>query len=285
MIPDERLLRRILVALDASAPSLVALEAAIRLSGRLQASLKGLYVEDVSLAKLAAHPCATTFSLVCPPGNPASCEDDILLRALKLKESQARRALDEASRNARIQAEFLMRQGRVETEILAEAQKADLLILGWTGRPGSLPARPTKPGSMARAALLGAASSVLLLQHRPFGEGPLMLAYDGSSAADRALAAAAELASQDGGTLAVLLLADDPRTAQELERRVEAYVEDRRLKCRYQTLPQATADKLKRSVALVPGGILVLAAGMPLLDQGGIGSLLEGISCSVALIR
>jgi nucleotide-binding universal stress UspA family protein len=285
MIPDDRLLRRLLVALDASPPALAALEGAIILASRLKASLKGLYVQDASLMKLAAHPCATTFSLVCPPGSPAGSSDDILLRAMRLREAQVRRAMSEASLRASVHAEFSIRQGKVEAEILAEAGGTDLLILGWTGKPGTFPVGPVKPGSLARSALQGAPSSVLLLQHQPFGEGPVMLAYDGSQAAEKALTAALELAWRDGGRLAVLLLADNADAAADMERRINARLASKHLKGLYQMIPSATPEKLKRAVSLVPGGILVLAAGTPLIEEFGTGALLDGVSCSIALIR
>ena len=48
-----RAVRRILVALDASAHSLAAVEAAARLAEKVDAELEGLFVEDVNLIRLA----------------------------------------------------------------------------------------------------------------------------------------------------------------------------------------------------------------------------------------
>ena len=50
------LVRRILVAVDASHHSIAALEAAVELATRFQAELLGLYVEDINLLRLAQLP-------------------------------------------------------------------------------------------------------------------------------------------------------------------------------------------------------------------------------------
>ena len=54
----ELVIRRILVALDASRHSLAALEAAAELAARLKAELVGLFVEDIDLLRLAGLPFA-----------------------------------------------------------------------------------------------------------------------------------------------------------------------------------------------------------------------------------
>lgn len=275
-------IRRILVALDASPHSLAALEAACGLARRLEAELLGLYVEDINLVRLAAHPCATTFSLACPPGRPMG-DDDILTRALRLQGAAARRALDEAAARARVTARFSQRQGRVEAEVLAAAEEADLLVVGWTGR-AIVPAR-SRAGSVARAVARDARASVLVLQRDLAEGGPVMLLYDGSEAAERALAVAMTLARRDGGEVAVLLLAETPRRATELERSVESRLSAAGLSGRYQMLPKADAALIRRAVGLVPGGVLVAGVGMPALAQGGAESLLDDLGCSVVLVK
>ncbi|MGB7837261.1 MAG: universal stress protein, partial [Terrimicrobiaceae bacterium] len=55
-------IRRILVALDASAHSRAALEAACELALGLDAELSGLFVEDINLLRLAQLPFASEIS-------------------------------------------------------------------------------------------------------------------------------------------------------------------------------------------------------------------------------
>jgi len=84
-------IRRILVAVDASPLSLAAADLACRLSGRLGAPVDALFVEDINVVRLVAHPFVHTISLAAARRQAA--DDTLIGKALELQAVAARRAL------------------------------------------------------------------------------------------------------------------------------------------------------------------------------------------------
>jgi nucleotide-binding universal stress UspA family protein len=183
--------RRILVAIDASAASLDALAAAAALAVRLGSELRGLFVEDEDLLRLAALPFA---DIVRSPGgereriDPASAE--VALRAIG---SRARDAFERVASRQGVTWTFQVSRGRVVREVLAAAASADLVVLGAAGH-----GRPMRGavGETARAAAARAPAPVLLLARGARLGGGVVAVDDGTPAGARALAAARSLAPE-----------------------------------------------------------------------------------------
>ncbi|HVI51001.1 MAG TPA: universal stress protein [Candidatus Sulfotelmatobacter sp.] len=124
-------MRRLLLAIDASAPSLAAARTAALLASRLGASLDGLYVEDVNLSRLVQHPDVI---LIGANRRRVMGSQDVIASALRLQEAAARRGFEEACRRSRLSGAFHVRRGRVGSELSDAAHGFDLLVVGWRGR-------------------------------------------------------------------------------------------------------------------------------------------------------
>lgn len=212
--PDERpgeRIRRIVVALDTSADSAAALEAAAALAALLEAELEGLFVEEENLLRLAAH-AVTEVDLLS--GRRRPLERAQLQRQLRARAARARRSLERAAGRVRVRWSFRTARGRVETELLAAG--ADLITLGVRGHS---PRRP--PGSTAEAVVAGAALPVLVLGRGARLGRTVHVLYDGTPAAQRALAIAVELARRNRALLSVLVPGED---SQARRREVEGLV-------------------------------------------------------------
>lgn len=190
--------RRILVAIDASAASLDALAAAAAVALRLGSELEGVFVEDEDLLRLAALPFA---GIVRTPGgerepiDPASAE--VALRAVA---SRARDAVERAASRHGVAWSFRVSRGRVAREVLSAAEGADLVVLGAAGHGrrgrGSV-------GGTARAAAAEARAPVLLLARGARLGGAVVAVDDGTPGGARARDAARSLAPE--GSPPVLL--------------------------------------------------------------------------------
>jgi len=275
-------LRRILVALDASAHSLAALEAAADLASAMQAEMEGLFVEDINLIRLASLPCTRE---VRHTASLASLDLEQMERALKAQAAEARRALAAAAQRAHVQWSFRVARGHVAHEVLAAAAAADLVTLGKLGRSRSTQARL---GSTALRMLAGAPVALLLVERRRVEAHRLrrvLVVYDGSEGACRAFDVAARLAEASGVNLTVLMLADEPGSLQELKLAAARSIEGRSIEIRWQALGVVEGHSLLRVIQSDEAALLVLSLSSPRLPQATVGKLLENVINSVLLIR
>lgn len=271
-------LRRILVALDASGPSLDALRAAATLAARLGAELEGLFVEDENVLRAAGLPVSRHLSVLGGARRPPAPGDvEAQLRAMA---ARAREALEQACAPQRLTFSFRVARGQVTLELLAAAARADLLVLGGWGH--RVPAG--RPGETARSAAARAPISVLILARAGPMSRSLLVAYDGSAGARRALALAARLEQADAGRIELLLAAPDAHAAARLADEARLGLE------RATALPSRwiggtrLADLARaiwdRQAVLVVGSDSSVLGGPDGLDR-----LLDEVPCPVLLAR
>lgn len=275
---NERAVRRILVALDASRHSLAALEAAAELAARWQAELLGLFVEDVNLLRLAGLPFLRevySSSATAEPLDVVRME-----RALRVRAEQARRALAASAARAQVQASFRVVRGQVATEVLGAAAEADLLIMG---RESWAVSRRARLGSTALTVATRAACALLVRPGIPVRR-PILVVDDGSRSASHALRVAARVAEALGGTLTVLVAADMPAAAGAATDRVAEVIGRRAVAVRVRPLPRVDVAHLARAVRAEGGGVLVLGSRGLLRDEA-VERLLHEIESPVLLVR
>jgi nucleotide-binding universal stress UspA family protein len=126
---------------------------------------------------------------------------------------------------------------------------------------------------------------VLLLQQGHAICQPVQLVYDGSPAARRALATAAQLAVLTGSDLTVMLVTDAPESGQRLQEEVDARLQAQQVKGRYRQLVKPSAEELAQALRMAGGGTLIISADNPLLEGEGLPTLLDAMDCSVVLVR
>lgn len=189
--------RVILVAIDASPQSLAALETAARVASRLHAELRAMYVEDINLLRTAQLPFA---SAVGASGKPHPLTVDTLEHQLRRHAEIARRAVEAAGARSHVIWSFAVARGTVLEEIARAAAAAEIVTVG---RAGWFP-RGTRLGSITRS-LLERGTASLLMVEKIGVEAPLAVVFDGSPAAQHALALAAALTADQPFPITVLL--------------------------------------------------------------------------------
>ena len=275
----EFVVQRILVALDASTHSLAALATAVELAAAMEAELEGLFVEDVNLLRLAGLPFVQE---VRHTASLEALDSPRMERALRAQAAQAREALAAAAGRAQVHWSFRVVRGHVAQEVLEAASQADLVTLGKQGRSRSPGARL---GSTALRVALNAPGALLLVEHGVPGGQPVLVLYDGSEGAQRALDAAARLARTGGTHLIVLLLAGAPDTVKQLEQQAAHLFEAWGVHPHFRPLPGADVHILSRALRSEGDGLVVLSARSPLLPEETIQKLLDRIRNPVLLIR
>jgi len=199
-------MRSVLVCTDGSPSAKVALQYGRYLAERMHLKVKVLFVEDV---RLTQGPLLTGYygpvGMAPSPSYPAFYDD--LMKTVK---EQGQRAIAEARdvfQDAELQVEYLVREGIVRDCILDEARTVDLLCLGRQGEHGQW--EGDEFGSTVRKVLHRAERPVLVTPAAFREITRLLVCYDSSQAANRALRVACAWASDEALPMVVTTVADD----------------------------------------------------------------------------
>lgn len=272
--PVELPIRRILVMLDASSHSLIALQSAADLAAKVGADLLGLFVEDANLLQWSGLPFAREVGGVA--GAARRLDSTSMERSLKVQAQRSRLALADTAEPWRLRWSFRVVRGHVAEEVLAAAHEVDLVCIGRMGRQPSIGGRL---GPIARYVAAGAPRSVLLTKHAIPARYGVGAVYEGTQAAVKALWAAARLAREEGG-LTVLIPAANGAAAQHLEDEATQLLHSRGLTARYRWLDSGKTETQIQLLQEDRGSLVVADADSPLAQM-----LLEEMDGSVLLVR
>lgn len=181
--PDEPVTERIVVAVDASAASRLALELAADLAAALGTRLTGLYVEEEGLLHAAGLPFVR--SIGAQSGRPTPFTPDELERQWRALAARARDTLEQIAHARRLAWSFEVTRGPAGDVLRAAARGARLMGLGFGERPSAV---------MAQAALRLIGTPLLLAPSRHPAGGRWVAVVDTAEDAQAVLALAGSLA-------------------------------------------------------------------------------------------
>ncbi len=274
------LVRRILVAVDASQHSIAALEAAVDLASRFHAELLGLYVEDINLLRLAELPFAREvgqFSAVVRRLDVPEVE-----RQIRVQTVRVRRMFESRTGRSEVQWSFRVTRGSVPQEVVTAAADADLLVLG---RAGWSLLRRGRLGTTARAIVARSPSMALFLPRGSCLSSPLTIVFDGSPLAERALEVAQMFLDGTDRRLRVLLLANGHERLSPLREQVDTWLQGRDLDIRYRALTESNVTRLAEAIKSEECGTLVLPVKSAVLEDSALQGLLEELEIPILLVR
>lgn len=278
--------RRILLALDAAADDPAGLDALASLAARLQAEVHGLTVEDEEELDLADHPGVRFVSRVST--TVFRMERGVVERSQRYRAEVSRRTLAGVMAAHRVKASFEVRRGPVADEVIAKAEDADLIVLGW-GSGGFAVRAPGRPGRIACAVAERSQRPVLLLHPGSPAGGPMLVAYDGTPAGEKALEAAVEIArprdGHAGSPVTIALLTARLSDAEAWRADVAARLAAEGMASRFMHFPAATASELIAAARQSGAALLVLGVEGPNCCGGEVRAVLDRAGCSVLLVR
>lgn len=282
MTPDGKQtpIRRIVIALDASPPSLAALEAAAMLAARINAELLGVFIEDVNLVRLAGLPFAAEIGVLLPRTRPLAEEE--MERHLRAQRTRAEEALERVAHRLQLRWSFRVARGQIVTELLAAALDADLMALGAVS---TQMIRRAWLGSTTQALMAHAARPLLITPRGATVRSPIAVVYTGSPGSLQALSLARYVVEQlSDGELVVLLIADDAEQEERLREAAAARLEASPVGARYRWLVEPDANELARALRAERTGTVVFATDVRELDAESVRRLLERMDVALLLI-
>jgi len=126
--------RRIMVALDASAASHVALESAALLAAHFSAELYGLFIEDADIISAAGLPGSSIISYEGTHAEPLTI--DTLMSSLKAQARRLREELERIANAHRVRWHFETVRGGVSQQILNAAASSEIIAMGFSSVRG-----------------------------------------------------------------------------------------------------------------------------------------------------
>ncbi|MCB0344811.1 MAG: universal stress protein [Bdellovibrionales bacterium] len=190
------MIRSILVPIDGSPASDAALSISCSISCLIDARVIGLFVQDADRFKHVPLASALAASIGAQPAIEAPLPPAKLLEAEENVEAESLDLFQEFQSHcdqARTRSRFLCRRGNPAEEISEMGRSVDLIVIGNCGR--HIGVEHKESGLTTNAVLHNTTRPVLVVPEEPAGLSRLVVAYDGSSASERVLRAAAELAS------------------------------------------------------------------------------------------
>lgn len=233
---DTREIKRILIALDASKQSLMALDIAAEIAAKFQAELIGIYVEDINLVRLADFPFSREIGRFS-----ASSRSLDALQIQRLMHAHARyiqRYLSDTARRTKLRWSMQITRGSISDELLIAAQELDLIVLGKTGWSGR-----REPGSTVQTILKRTDLQVLILTRKTHSGSPILVIFDGSHASQNALRAATLIRVTEN-PLSVLILANSSDDAQSKQSIAENVLSPTGIKASYRWIAEVDSSRL-----------------------------------------
>ncbi len=255
---------RVIVSCDASPLGATAIDAAAVLARELDAELKGIFVEDINLIRTAALPFAQ--EVTAPAALTRRMQPDALQRVLEQQAQSVREVLQAAASALRLQWSFQVVRGPQVGSVLDAMHGLDLAVFGRAGR-------------------FSATTAAAMHAPRP----SVMVVFDGTPAAQRALDAAAALAHDMHGRLVVAVTDTADGTtdlrAQAYQRLERQHKQSKQhTHALFLTLKRRDAVTVERAAQTYAPAVLLWGGVAGDADRATLAHLVDALRCPVVLV-
>ena len=220
------MIKSILIPVDGSANSGVAIDYGIYIAPKLEASVTGLHVIDMYLIQ-GPMMSDVTGTVTMPPYDGFF---DIIETSLKEKADKVRKDFDDRCRAARVQCSAKRSIGKISDAIIEESEKADLILMAKKGehlhiRDSSL------LGSVAEVVIRRSGKPVMVIPPGFCEIESMGLAYDGSASARKVLELSLYISEKAKWPITTLIINKDGAKAAELATEVEDLAQEAQADC------------------------------------------------------
>lgn len=272
-------IRRLLLALDGTCSDDECLVIAVELAARLEVDLLGLFVEDVNVLRSASLPFVHQVSPLNAAPYPFELEETE--RELKGFASRLERQLSAAADQRRVKWSFQVVRGIASREVAKAALDTDLVAIAET-TPRSLAYLSTTRA--VREAVREAGRTLLLLRPGVKVEGPIVLVYDGSPAADEAVDVALKLLVGIDAALEVFLVRESADRAAQLTQLLRERAAGHGTPIRIHRFTSGDFSMVRRALLEMNAGFLILPTHDATLTARIVDEITQGLPCPVLLV-
>jgi nucleotide-binding universal stress UspA family protein len=279
------MIQSILLPMDDSEAALSALENGAELARIAGAELRGLFVEDVGpfFAQVSV-PGTDLFApdMLVPP--PAPSQE--LLRDWQLTGEKIRAAFAQHCQRQSVKGDFEVVRGIAREAMIERAKTVDLVVMG---RRGKSIGRPRKgPGSHTEAMLMATTRPVLVIPAGTNRTNRILMAYDGSKPAQRAMEFGGNFTKLQVSKVDVLTVANTSAEGQGLQEEARRFLTPYNLDVSYVVKSGNPASAICQHAQEIDAGLIVMGAyGHNRLAEVLFGSttdsVLENTPCPVLL--
>jgi hypothetical protein len=272
--------RQVLVAFGASEIPRESLEQAAELAVTLHAEVRALLVEELWLERLAEHP--VTAELCLASRTVRQWDPDTLRLEVRARAEQARRTVRQLAESRGVRFSFEVIRGDV-IAVLAQAGGEDVLTAVIRGARPGLPA--TERSRVDLADMVQQTRGLTLIHREGRIERlPVLVYYDGSPSARRALAIVAALRRGRREEVRVLLPPAEAEVSMRLVAEVEQWRREHALRVVTQQLASAEPVDLARTLLQLGRALITLPADAPVLAGPSVRAVLDSAS-AVLVVR
>jgi nucleotide-binding universal stress UspA family protein len=273
------LLRNILVAVDTSAHSRAALEAAAALAKITQANIRGIFVQEKRWSQVSRLPSSTAINEWT--GELVSLEEDNMQQQVERLKKRLQRQLQAISRQHKIKHSWQTAHGQVSEQILEAAKEADLITIGRRGRSFS---GRNKLGSTAKAIIRKADKPILILKEGLRLRDTITVVYNATAQSREGLKMALGIAEKNESKLSILVLNESSQSGSERDKTVEKMVEGAAIPVNITLFQQPSIGQFLNVINYQQSGLLVIPKNQSFLKEKALEITLEHIHCPVLLI-
>ncbi len=275
-------IRSILVALGSSAQDESVLQSAAELAATLKAELRVVYIQDMGLMRFAELPVAA--EVITYTASERSVDKGRLEREMEARAKRISRELAQLAEQRQVRWSFKTVRGKGESEILDASEHADLLIVN--RKTGQMLVRRDQLGSTAAVIVTKSQRTVVLLEEHAHLDRPLVVLMENLEQDRKALMIAMRLSHDDHRKLVVLVSAPTPETYQQIKTDTERWLSGQERQAGFSWLPKLDAHALVNKLWQVGGGVLVVAAEKPLMNnQESLAALMIELKLPIVLVR
>lgn len=270
---------RILVSLDSSSHSYAALQAAVELAQHYNASLQGVFIEDITLLNLAEMPFRQEVGEYSATLREIST--DGITRGIIVQSRWVIRAFQKLINQTNLKGDFSIQRGKVLEIIEKESENCDLLVIG---KAGTNTLKSQKLGSTTQALISKGQKSLLLVEEDNSLGYPMIVHFDESPTGMVALESARDLLD-DGENIIILLQDDDPTFFQEKKHDIVRWASKNKINISIHNYTTRNFGRFIQRINGLKEGLFILPHIKNIESQSLIEYCLENVTLPVLLIH